>query len=98
MYFRKITEIYKNVSVYCNEQVEPYCKGRDNGVKEILENCGGRFFTYTDATLFPLGDIKNGDGVQYKVYTPFKNQCLKLITDGLYKARPDSILFQLIRK
>ena len=83
--FRKITEIYKNVSVYCNEQVEPYCKGRDNGVKEILENCGGRFFTYTDTTLFPLGDIKNGDGVQYKIYTPFKNQCLKLITAGLYR-------------
>jgi len=83
--FRKITDQYKKVSVYCNEQVEPYCIGRDNEVKDILEKSGGSFFSFTDATLFPLGKIKNGDGAQYKVYTPFKNQCLKVLSPDHYK-------------
>jgi len=85
--FRKITVEFKNVSVYCNEQVEPYCIGRDNEVKEILESIGGRFFSYPDTTLFPLGKIRNGDGDQYKVYTPFKNQCLKVLTADLYRKK-----------
>lgn len=83
--FRKITDQYKKVSVYCNEQVEPYCIGRDNEVKDILEIIGGSFFSYADTTLFPLGEIRNGDGAQYKVYTPFKNQCLKVLSPDHYK-------------
>ena len=83
--FTKLTGEFKDVSVYCNEQVEPYCIGRDNEVKEILENSGGRLFSFSDTTLFHLGEIKNRDGAQYKVYTPFKNQCLKVLTANLYR-------------
>jgi len=89
--FTKLTGEFKDVSVYCNEQVEPYCIGRDNEVKDILENSGGRIFSYSDTTLFPLGEIRNGDGAQYKVYTPFKNQCLKVLTADLYRKKETAL-------
>ena len=89
--FTKLTCEFKDVSVYCNEQVEPYCIGRDIEVKDILESSGGRFFSYPDTTLFPIGEIRNGDGAQYKVYTPFKNQCLKVLTADLYRKKETAL-------
>jgi deoxyribodipyrimidine photo-lyase len=83
--FREIIDKYKQVSVYCNEQVEPYCIGRDNEVRDILKINEGSFFSFTDTTIFPLGEIKNGEGAQYRVYTPFKNQCLKVLTSDHYR-------------
>ena len=84
----KIILAEKNpVTVYVNEQVEPYCKERDNAVKEIIENSGGRFISFSDSTLFNPGDIKNGDGNQYKVFTPFKNNALSILTKVHYEIK-----------
>ncbi|MEO8446598.1 MAG: deoxyribodipyrimidine photo-lyase [bacterium] len=83
--FEKIIREYKEVSVYCNEQVEPYCLRRDELVKKLITDSGGSFYKFTDTTIFNLGEIKNGEEKQYKVYTPFKNQCLERLTDEHYK-------------
>lgn len=83
--FQKIINEFKAVTVFCNEQPEPYCIVRDNEVKELIENNGGKFEKYTDSTVFQLGEIRNGEGLQYKVYTPFKNQCLKNLTSEHYR-------------
>lgn len=89
--FKKITGLYDNVSVFCNEQVEPYCLGRDREVEQIVKSNGGGFFSFPDTTLFPFGEIKNGDGAQYKVYTPFRNQCLKVLSANTYKKSDSDI-------
>lgn len=85
--FKRILDEKNPVSVYVNEQVEPYCKERDNSVKELIENSGGRFFSFTDSTLITPGDIKNGDGKQYKVFTPFMNNALSFLTKVHYEKR-----------
>ena len=69
---------------FVNEQVEPYCVIRDAKVKNLVENSGGQFKSYSDTTIFSLGEIKNGEGNQYKVFTPFKNQALKTLTPNHY--------------
>lgn len=92
--FKKIVCEYNSVSVYCNEQVEPYCISRDKDVRKLVEQNGGKFNSFTDTTIFKLGEIKNGDGGQYKVYTPFKNQSLKILSDNNYK-KFDTELFSL---
>lgn len=83
--FQKLINDFNAVSVFCNEQPEPYCIVRDNEVKDLVENSGGKFEKYTDSTVFRLGEIRNGEGLQYKVYTPFKNQCLKNLTSEHYR-------------
>lgn len=83
--FKKIIKEHKEVSVYCNEQVEPYCLKRDEQVAKLVTDSGGTFHKYTDTTIFNLGEIRNGGGKQYKVYTPFKNQCLAMLTPAHYK-------------
>ncbi|MEO8210938.1 MAG: deoxyribodipyrimidine photo-lyase, partial [bacterium] len=82
---KKIVDEYKTVSLFCNKQVEPYCIARDSDVKELIEDCGGQFNSFTDTTIFESGEIKNGDGGQYKVFTPFKNQCLNTLNKSYYK-------------
>lgn len=83
--FKRLTDKYNNVSVYANRQVEPYCISRDIEVRDIIEETGGKFITFTDTTIFDSGEIKNGNGEQYKVFTPFKNQCLRMLNESYYK-------------
>lgn len=83
--FKNLISKFDNISVYCNRQIEPYCIGRDEEVKELLTSSGNNFYTFSDTTIFEPGKILNGDGNQYKVFTPFKNQCLKVLKDSDYK-------------
>lgn len=75
------------VEVWMNSQVEPYCISRDNSVRKIVESAGGNVFAFDDATLLHPGSVVNQSGEQYKVYTPFRNQAMKQITDADYIAR-----------
>ena len=70
--FKKLKRECSEIEVYANEQVEPYCIERDKKVKEIIPS----FYLFKDNTIFPLGEIKNGEGKFYSVYTPFKNKFL----------------------
>ncbi len=88
----KSIEVFKNilleknpVSVYLNEQVEPYCRERDESVRKLIEDSGGIYNSFTDSTIFSPGEIKNGEGQQYKVFTPFKNNALSILTKDHYK-------------
>ncbi|MBK8382007.1 MAG: deoxyribodipyrimidine photo-lyase [Ignavibacteria bacterium] len=94
--FKKILAEKNPVTVYVNEQVEPYCKERDNAVKEMIENSGGRFISFSDSTLFNPGDIKNGDGKQYKVFTPFKNNALSILTKVHYEKKSVNLINLII--
>lgn len=78
--FKKLKSEYKDIEVYANEQVEPYCKRRDKKIKEIISS----FNLYKDNTIFPLGEIKNGEGNFYSVYTPFKNKFLTDLKNEYY--------------
>jgi len=83
--FEKITEKFKQISLYVNEQVEPYCTGRDAKIQQLIESNGGIYNSFNDSTIFRLGEVTNGNGRQYVVYTPFKNQALKILKEEHYK-------------
>lgn len=83
--FEKILSEFKNVSLFLNEQNEPYCIGRDDKIQVLIETNGGKYNSFSDTTLFQIGEIKNGEGFQYKVFTPFKNQALKIISKEHYE-------------
>lgn len=75
--FKKLKKEADEIEVYANEQVEPYCVKRDKKVKEIIPS----FYLFKDNTVFPLGEIKNGEGKFYSVYTPFKNKFLSTLKE-----------------
>jgi len=83
--FDNISERYKQISLFVNEQVEPYCTGRDEKIKQLIESNGGIYKSFTDSTIFKLGEVTNGDGRQYKVYTPFKSQAFNILEKVHYK-------------
>ncbi len=90
--FKRIINENRTVSVFCNRQIEPYCISRDDSVKYIVEKSGGSFSTFKDSTIFDPDEIKNGTGGQYKVYTPFKNQALRILDESYYKKAKVNLL------
>ncbi|MBK6878325.1 MAG: deoxyribodipyrimidine photo-lyase [Ignavibacteria bacterium] len=85
--FRWIVHEQNGIELYFNKQVEPYCIERDEKVTEIISNAGGSVYSFDDTTLMKPGSVTNLDGGQYKVYTPFKNQVLKQISNGDFEVR-----------
>jgi deoxyribodipyrimidine photo-lyase len=47
--FKELKSESKEIEVYANEQVEPYCIERDKKVKEIIPS----FYLFKDSTIFP---------------------------------------------
>jgi len=83
--FKQLTEKYGEIQLYFNQQIEPYCKSRDEEVKKIIEDCGGNCKIFSDTTLFFPGEILNNEGNHFKVFTPFKNKSLQVLSNGHYK-------------
>ena len=85
--FKKLVERNKGIRLFYNRQVEPYCRRRDEAVKELIQNSGGEVRESDDTCLLPPGTVQNLNGEQYKVYTPFRNQLLKQISPEDYSPR-----------
>ncbi|MBA4299237.1 MAG: deoxyribodipyrimidine photolyase [Cyclobacterium sp.] len=58
-------------SVYTNRDYEPYAKERDAKVESLLKEKGVTFLSFKDQVIFEPGEILNGSGEFYKVFTPF---------------------------
>lgn len=83
--FHKLQTEYKEICVYANKQIEPYCIKRDNDVAEFLEAKGCEFNLYSDTTLFEPDEITKDDKTPYTVFTPFARKCNALINDKHFK-------------
>jgi deoxyribodipyrimidine photo-lyase len=89
--FRKIVQNQLGLELYFNKQVEPYCIKRDENVTEMISNAGGCVHSFDDTTLMKPGSVTNLDGGQYKVYTPFRNQVMKQISQEDFSVRKVTI-------
>ena len=58
-------------AVYTNRDYEPYGKGRDASIEKLLKEKSIPFLTFKDQVIFEPGEIINGSGEFYKVFTPF---------------------------
>lgn len=61
--------------VLAAEDYEPYAIRRDAAVKKALGAVA--FRSLSDQTLFRPAEIRNGSGQPYRVFTAYKNECLR---------------------
>jgi len=69
--FQALLEEYAIQSVYTNRDYEPYAKSRDTQVEALLRKKRCPLLTFKDQVIFEPGEILNGSGEFYKVFTPY---------------------------
>lgn len=69
--YRELAEEFDIQAVYTNRDYEPYAKERDRKIEELLKEKNIPFLTFKDQVIFEPGEILNGSGEFYKVFTPF---------------------------
>jgi len=62
---------YDITAVYVNRDYEPYAKDRDSAIDKLLSKKKIPFLTFKDQMIYEPGEIFNGSGGFYKVFTPF---------------------------
>ncbi len=65
-------------AVFWNRRYEPYFIKEDAAIKRALEELGVQVQSFKASLLFEPWEIKNKQGDNYKVFTPFWNYCLSL--------------------
>ncbi|GAA0880033.1 deoxyribodipyrimidine photo-lyase [Algoriphagus jejuensis] len=74
--FSKLSTEFSISAVYTNRDYEPYAKERDEKIEALLEEKKVRFLSFKDQLIFEPGEILNGSGEFYKVFTPFSKAWL----------------------
>jgi deoxyribodipyrimidine photo-lyase len=68
---------YDIQAVYTNRDYEPYAKERDGKIEAMLKSKNIPFLSFKDQVIFEPGEILNGSGEFYKVFTPFSKNWLE---------------------
>lgn len=74
--FIQLVKQFGQITLYVNEDYEPYAITRDHNVKNIIEKVGGEYRSYTDHVIFAPGSIVKSDGQPYTIYTPYSRRWL----------------------
>ncbi len=64
-------------AVYTNRDYEPYAKERDGKIEAMLKTKNISLLSFKDQVIFEPGEILNGSGEFYKVFTPFSKNWLE---------------------
>lgn len=83
--FMFLLKKFKQIKIFANIQVEPYCSRRDKRILSILSKNKSEMILFNDTTIFSPGEICKDDKKPYTVFTPFKKKCLKLINKTHYE-------------
>lgn len=79
--YTEIFDEYKVETIYTNRDYEPYAIKRDQTIEEMAKNHGTSFLTFKDQVIFEPGEILNGSGEFYKVFTPFSKVWLQKFSE-----------------
>ena len=77
----EIPELIKKFKVdalFFNRDYEPYAKKRDQKIHNILNI---PINTYKDSVVFEKDEVLSKEGNSYKVFTPYKNQWLRVFNE-----------------
>ncbi len=80
----EIPELIKKFKVdalFFNRDYEPYAKKRDQKINKIVNI---PIKTFKDSVIFEKDEVLSKEGKSYKVFTPYKNQWLRLFNDDLF--------------
>jgi len=75
--FQELITEYEVQSVYTNRDYEPYAQSRDSQVESLLREKNIPFLSFKDQVIFEPGEIVNGSGEFYKVFTPYSKNWLE---------------------
>lgn len=69
--FSSLLDEFAIQSVFTNQDYEPYAKDRDEKISTLLKKHGVAFYAFKDQVIQEPGELLNGSGEFYKVFTPF---------------------------
>jgi deoxyribodipyrimidine photo-lyase len=83
-----IAQELKVDAVYANHDYEPEAIARDAAVCAALAQAQRSLLTFKDQVIFEKDELLTATGNFYSVYTPYKNNWLKRVSDFYLKAYP----------
>lgn len=75
--YRELLGEFDIQAVYTNRDYEPYAKERDGAIDKLLKEKNIPFLTFKDQMILEPGEVLNGSGEFYKVFTPFSKVWLE---------------------
>lgn len=69
--FESLFKEYTIQNIYTNRDYEPYALQRDQIIKQLANSNNCQFIDFKDQVVFEKGEILNGSGDFYKVFTPY---------------------------
>ena len=75
--FQELITEYEVQSIYTNRDYEPYAQSRDSQIESLLREKNIPFLSFKDQVIFEPGEIVNGSGEFYKVFTPYSKNWLE---------------------
>ena len=77
--FSSLFEIHRILTVFANEDYEPYARERDEMVEAWLKYHGSEFRSCKDHVIFSKQEVLKEDGSPYTVFTPYSNKWKSLL-------------------
>ena len=92
--WKELLRKYSCQKLFLNRDYEPYALKRDQEITTIFESEKIPVITYKDQVIFEKNEILKKDNTPYTIYTPYKNQWLKLFDEEQFlKPKDTSKLF-----
>jgi deoxyribodipyrimidine photo-lyase len=88
--FQELVQEFEVQTVYTNRDYEPYAQSRDGQVEALLAKKNIPFLTFKDQVIFEPGEILNGSGEFYKVFTPFSRNWLEKFRQTRVQPLPEA--------
>ena len=88
--FQELVQEFEVQTVYTNRDYEPYAQSRDAQVEALLGKKNIPFLTFKDQVIFEPGEILNGSGEFYKVFTPFSRNWLEKFRQTRVQPLPEA--------
>lgn len=87
--YRSLLSEFEIEAVYTNRDYEPYATERDSQIEQLLKENGASLFKFKDQVIFEPGEILNGSGEFYKVFTPFSKNWLEKFKQSKVQPFPE---------
>lgn len=88
--FQELLYDYTIQAVYTNRDYEPYAVARDKQVEALLQEKQVPFLSFKDQVIFEPGEILNGSGEFYKVFTPYSKNWLEKFSSSRVQPLPSA--------
>ncbi|NOT38654.1 MAG: deoxyribodipyrimidine photo-lyase [Saprospiraceae bacterium] len=83
---------YSIREIYYNRDYESYALQRDLFINNLARSKNIQLYSFKDHVLFEKNELCKSDNSVYKVFTPFKNSCIKKLTEGNTSIQESSFL------